>query len=205
MNTCRPTSRPKSDAGFYPGRADGRGDDHRHPRGRIDPEILLLCARKPSGRSRQHGGHDGCRHAGLRGPAERHPGDDGHDLQQHRAASRPEERLPSGTTSLAAILPNLQLPQNAMFTYSVSAIVATGGDTNSDTAYCISATGNANSGVPTATVLYSSSPATSAAKGWAGRLFNQLYVTGNTAAPAGSNTTAGGYCANNGNAQATQS
>ena len=38
--------------------------------------------------------------------------------------------LPSGTTGLAAILPNLQLPQNAMFTYSVSAIVATGGDTS---------------------------------------------------------------------------
>ena len=113
--------------------------------------------------------------------------------------------LPNGKTSLGSILPNLVLPQNAMFTYTVSAIVATGGDTNGDVVYCISATGNANSGVPTATVLYSSSPATSAAKGWAGRLYNQLYVTGVTAAPSAGNATAGGYCGNNGSAQASQS
>ena len=92
-----------------------------------------------------------------------------------------------------------------MFTYSVSAIKATAGDTNGDVVYCISAVANSNAGVPGATVLYSSSPASATATGWQGRLFNKLYVTGVTAAPAGGNTTAGGYCANNGNAQATQS
>ncbi len=117
----------------------------------------------------------------------------------------PGATLASGTTSLSSVLPNLNLPQNAMFTYAVSAAIASGGDTKGDVVFCISATGNSNAGVPTATVLYSSSPATSAAKGWAGRVFNQLYVTGNTAAPAGGNVTPGGYCGNNGTAQATQS
>ena len=111
----------------------------------------------------------------------------------------------NGATNLSALLPNLNLPSNAMFTYAVSAAVATAGDMKGDVVFCISATGNPNAGVPTATVLYSSSPASAAAKGWAGRVFNQLYVTGVTAAPASGNTTAGGYCSTTGAAQATQS
>lgn len=122
--------------------------------------------------------------------------------------------VPSGATpgsTLAAILPQLNLPPNATFNYSVSAIPATAGAQSGDVAYCITATGNANAGNVGGVVLYSSSPiaaptgstASAAAQaGWAGRMYNKPYVSG---VPGLSNGTAGGYCTGAGLAQATQS
>ena len=121
---------------------------------------------------------------------------------------------PSGTTptsNLAAILPQLNLPSNATFTYAVSAITATGGPQSGDVAYCIMATGNANAGNSGGVVLYSSSPiappsgstaSAAAAGGWAGRMYNKPYVSGTSGL---SNGVAGGYCSGAGAAQATLS
>ncbi|MBV9785693.1 MAG: prepilin-type N-terminal cleavage/methylation domain-containing protein [Acidisphaera sp.] len=109
--------------------------------------------------------------------------------------------LPSGTTNITSILPQLNLPQTATFTYTVSAIVATGGPSNTDVAYCILATGTANAGIPGGIVLYSSAPALNST-GWSGRVNNKAYVTGATTT---TGLVAGGYCTAAGAAQATQS
>ena len=121
---------------------------------------------------------------------------------------------PSGTTptsNLAAILPQLNLPVNATFTYAVSAISATAGPQNGDVAYCIMATANANAGNTGGVVLYSSSPiaagttttaSAAATAGWAGRMYNKPYVSGVAGL---ANGVAGGYCTGAGAAQATQS
>ncbi len=112
---------------------------------------------------------------------------------------------PSGTTpakNLAAVLPQLNLPQNATFTYTVSAVVATAGPQTGDPAYCIKATGNANAGIPNGLVLYSSTPALTATGGWAGRMYNRDYVSGSATL---ATATPGGYCTAAGVAQATQS
>lgn len=113
---------------------------------------------------------------------------------------------PAGTTpgsNLADVLPQLNLPRNATFTYAVSAIPATGGAQQGDVVYCIIATGNPNAGVPGGRVLYSSSPvaSTNTTGLWAGRIYNRDYVGGTTALTA----QAGGYCGADGAAQATQS
>lgn len=121
---------------------------------------------------------------------------------------------PSGTTpssNLATILPQLNLPVNATFTYAVSAVPATAGAQSGDVAYCIMATANANAGNNGGVVLYSSSPiaaptgtaaSLAAAAGWAGRMYNKPYVSGVSGL---TNGTAGGYCSATGAAQATQS
>ena len=109
--------------------------------------------------------------------------------------------LPSGATNISSILPQLNLPANAMFTYQVSAIVATAGPQNGDVAYCITATGNSNAGIPGGIVLYSSSPALTNT-GWSGRINNKPYLTGATTT---TGLVAGGYCGATGAAQATQS
>lgn len=120
----------------------------------------------------------------------------------------------SGTTpasNLANILPQLNLPVNATFTYAVSATSATAGAQNGDVAYCIMATANSNAGTPGGVVLYSSSPiavptgsaaSTAATGGWAGRMYNKPYVSGVVGL---TNGTAGGYCSATGAAQGTQS
>ncbi len=121
---------------------------------------------------------------------------------------------PSGTGgsgSLASILPQLNLPVNATFTYAVSATPATAGAQINDVAYCITATANANAGNPGGVVLYSSSPIAAATgataspaaqAGWAGRMYNKPYVSGVSGL---TNGTAGGYCSGAGTVQATQS
>ena len=118
--------------------------------------------------------------------------------------------LASPTNTLSPILPQLNLPANAPFYYTVSAISATAGPQNGDVAYCITATATANAGNPTGVVLYSSSPiapasgsvSAAAQGGWAGRMFNKPYVSGASGLTGG---VAGGYCSSAGAAQATQS
>lgn len=109
--------------------------------------------------------------------------------------------LPTGTTNITSILPQLNLPQTATFTYTVTAIVATAGPANGDVAYCILATGTTNAGIPGGIVLYSSVPALNNT-GWAGRMNNNAYVNGATTT---TGLVAGGYCTAAGAAQATQS
>ena len=105
------------------------------------------------------------------------------------------------TKDLSVLLPNLAVPKNATFNYTVSAIVATGGPQSGDVAYCVNATGNANSGLVGGQVLYSSTPALATNTSWVGRVFNKIYVTGVTGL---TGATAGGYCSVTGTATATQ-
>ncbi len=108
---------------------------------------------------------------------------------------------PSGTVpakDITSILPQISLPANAAFSYTVSALAATAGPQTGDVAYCITATGNANSGNLNGIVLYSSAPALTSTGGWIGRMFNKPYITGTAT------LVAGGYCAVTGVAQATQ-
>ncbi|MGI4978218.1 MAG: type IV pilin protein [Janthinobacterium lividum] len=107
---------------------------------------------------------------------------------------------PSGGTALSNVLPQLTLPGNASFTYTVSAIAATAGPQSGDVAYCILAAPASG-----ASVMYSSSPisptGTAAKNGWTGRVFNQSYVNG----AASLTGVAGGYCSATGAAQASYS
>lgn len=121
---------------------------------------------------------------------------------------------PSGSAlsnTLSPILPQLTLPANATFGYTVSAIVTTAGAQSGDVGYCITALANSNAGNSGGVVLYSSSPiaaatgttASAAAQGgWAGRMYNKPYVSGTQGLGTG---VAGGYCSATGTAQATQS
>ena len=106
------------------------------------------------------------------------------------------------TKDLTVLLPTLSVPKNATFNYSVSAIVATTGPQAGDVAYCVNATGNANSSLVGGQVLYSSSPAVSTSSGWVGRLYNKIYVNG-VAGLTGA--AAGGYCTAAGLSVGTQS
>jgi type IV pilus assembly protein PilA len=105
-------------------------------------------------------------------------------------------------TSLASLIPQINLPTNATFDYAISAAVATAGPQMGDVAYCVLATGRATAGVVGGVVAYSSSPATTAATGWQGRMNNTPYLSGVAGA---TGLTAGGYCTATGTAQATQS
>ena len=98
------------------------------------------------------------------------------------------------TKDLTVLLPNLSVPKNATFNYSVSAIQATAGPQIGDVAYCITATGNANSSLVGGQVLYSSSSALASNTNWVGRVFNKVYISGVT-----------GYCTATGTSVATQS
>ncbi|MBV9736195.1 MAG: prepilin-type N-terminal cleavage/methylation domain-containing protein [Acidisphaera sp.] len=112
------------------------------------------------------------------------------------------DTIPSGDTDITTIVPQLNIPKNASFTYTVSAIVATAGAQNGDVAYCITATGRANAGIPNGIVLYSSSPSLTNAGGWQGRMNNKPYLGALTTT---TGLVAGGYCAASGASQATQS
>ena len=106
------------------------------------------------------------------------------------------------TKDLTVLLPNLSVPKNATFNYSVSAIQATAGPQIGDVAYCITATGNANSSLVGGQVLYSSSSALASNTNWVGRVFNKVYISGVTGL---TGATAGGYCTATGTSVATQS
>ena len=112
------------------------------------------------------------------------------------------DTTPGTGTSISTILPTLNLPGNAKYDYTVSAIVATAGPLSGSTVFCILGTGRSTAGVPGGTVAYSSVPATASASGWRANLNNVPYSSG---ASGTTGLTAGGYCSATGAAQATQS
>lgn len=104
----------------------------------------------------------------------------------------------SGTGEISAIIPQITLPKDGKFNYSISAIVATAGPATGDVVYCITATGRANASVSGGKVLYSS--VSTNATGWDGKVNRTAYVGGLTTL---TGVTAGGYCSATGAAQAT--
>ncbi len=104
----------------------------------------------------------------------------------------------SGATELSALIPQVQLPKDSTFNYSVSAEVATAGPAIGDVVYCVTATGRTSAAVSGGLVLYSS-VATKAA-GWDGHVNRYPFVSGNTTL---TGVNAGGYCTAAGVAQAT--
>jgi prepilin-type N-terminal cleavage/methylation domain-containing protein len=101
---------------------------------------------------------------------------------------------------LGEVLPQLALPTNANFSYTVSAIAGSGNEAN-DVVYCIKAVGRPTAGVPGGTVLYSSTNAASGAVGWEGRMYKQSYTNGEGTG-ATQTLTAGGSCTATGTATA---
>jgi type IV pilus assembly protein PilA len=104
----------------------------------------------------------------------------------------------SGMNELSATIPNMQIPKDGNFNYSVSAEVATAGPLSGDVVYCITATGRSSAAVPGGLVLFSS--AATKAAGWDSHLNRYAFVTGNTTL---TGVNAGGYCTAAGVAQAT--
>ena len=104
----------------------------------------------------------------------------------------------SGTTEISTIIPQIQLPKDGHFNYSISAIVATGGPSSGDVVYCITATGRSNASVSGGKVLYSSVASTQS--GWDGHINRIAYVNGKTDL---TGVVAGGYCSAAGVATAT--
>lgn len=104
-------------------------------------------------------------------------------------------------TDLGEVLPQLALPTNANFNYTVSAVAGSGNEAN-DVVYCIRAVGQSTAGVPGGTVLYSSTSAASTSVGWEGRIYKQSYANGQGAGVT-QTLTAGGSCSATGTAVAT--
>ena len=92
-------------------------------------------------------------------------------------------------TQISTLIPQIQLPKDGHFNYSISAIVATGGPSSGDVVYCITATGRSNASVSGGKVLYSSIASTVA--GWDGHINRTAYVNGLTTL---TGVNAGGYC-----------
>src|SRR5207248_7029625 len=104
----------------------------------------------------------------------------------------------SGTNELSSIIPQMQIPTEGNFNYSVAAEVATAGPLSGDVVYCITATGRASSAVSGGLVLFSS--AATKAAGWDGHINRYAFVNGNTAL---TGVNACGYFSSAGAAQAT--
>ena len=104
----------------------------------------------------------------------------------------------STTTEISNIVPQIQLPKDGHFNYSISAIIATAGPSAGDVVYCITAIGRANAAVSGGQVLYSSVASTQ--PGWDGHVNRLAYVNGQTNL---TGDAAGGYCTAAGAAQAT--
>ena len=104
----------------------------------------------------------------------------------------------SGTTEISTIIPQIQLPKDGHFNYTISAIVATAGPSTGDVVYCILGTGRSNAAVSGGKVVYSS--AATAVAGWDGHVNRTAYVNGLTTL---TGVSAGGYCSATGAAQAT--
>ena len=103
----------------------------------------------------------------------------------------------SGTGEISQIIPQLQLPKDAHFNYAISAVIATSGPSSGELAYCVTATGRANSAVSGGKVLFSSVAST--ATGWDGHINRTAFVAGTTNL---TGVQAGGYCAADGSASA---
>jgi prepilin-type N-terminal cleavage/methylation domain-containing protein len=104
----------------------------------------------------------------------------------------------SGTSEISTIIPQVQLPKDSNFNYTISAAVATAGPSSGEVVYCIAATGRANAAVPGGIVLWSSAASTQS--GWDGRINRTGFVKGQTDL---TGVNAGGYCSATGAAQAT--
>lgn len=104
----------------------------------------------------------------------------------------------TGTTEISTIIPQIQLPKDAHFNYTISAKVATAGPSTGDIVYCILATGRSNAAVSGGKVIYSSGA--SAIAGWDGHVNRTAYVNGLTTL---TGVSAGGYCSAAGAATAT--
>jgi type II secretory pathway pseudopilin PulG len=104
----------------------------------------------------------------------------------------------SGMNELSTIIPQVEIPTEGSFNYSIAAVVATAGPLTGDVVYCITATGRANSAVNGGLVLFSS--AASKAAGWDGHINRYAFVNGQTTL---NGVNAGGYCTATGTAQAT--
>jgi prepilin-type N-terminal cleavage/methylation domain-containing protein len=104
----------------------------------------------------------------------------------------------SGMNEISAIIPQMQIPKDGNFNYSISAIVATAGPLTGDVVYCVTATGRASAAVSGGLVLYSSVATKSA--GWDGHMNRFPFVNGNTTL---TGVNAGGYCTAAGISQAT--
>ncbi len=70
------------------------------------------------------------------------------------------DTAPSTGTALPTIVPQLNLPGNAKYDYSMTTAVATAGPLTGSVVFCILATGRATAGIPGGVVAYSSVPAT---------------------------------------------
>jgi prepilin-type N-terminal cleavage/methylation domain-containing protein len=104
----------------------------------------------------------------------------------------------TGTKEISTIIPQIQLPKDAHFNYSISAIIASGGPSNGDVVYCIIATGRSNAAVSGGKVLYSSAATT--ATGWDGHVNRTAFVNGLATL---TGVTPGGYCKADGTVQAS--
>jgi prepilin-type N-terminal cleavage/methylation domain-containing protein len=113
----------------------------------------------------------------------------------------PGDTAPTGT-ALNTIIPQLNLPANAKFDYTLTAIVASSGPMSGFTVYCILATGRSTAGIVGGVVAYSSIAATPTAIGWKANVNNTPYVNGTVGA---TGLTAGGYCSAAPIAQVSQS
>jgi len=102
----------------------------------------------------------------------------------------------SGTKEISTIIPQVQLPKDSNFNYTISAAVANAGPSNGEVVYCIMATGRSTAAVPGGIVLWSSGASTQS--GWDGRINRTAFVNGQTSL---TGITAGGYCSATGTAQ----
>jgi prepilin-type N-terminal cleavage/methylation domain-containing protein len=105
--------------------------------------------------------------------------------------------LGSGT-QISTIIPQVQIPKDGHFDYTISAIVATAGPATGEVVYCIIANGRANAAVSGGKVLYSSVASTQ--PGWDGHINRTPFVNGATTL---TGVSAGGYCSAAGAATAT--
>jgi prepilin-type N-terminal cleavage/methylation domain-containing protein len=101
-------------------------------------------------------------------------------------------------TQISTIIPQVQLPKDGHFDYTISAVVADDGPAANEIAYCIRAVGRNNAAVVGGIVLYSSVGSTKA--GWDGHINRTPFVNGATTT---TGVNAGGYCGTDGTAQKT--
>src|SRR5258705_2118235 len=84
----------------------------------------------------------------------------------------------SGMSELSNIIPQMQIPTEANFDYSIAAEIATAGPLNGDVVYCITATGRTSSAVNGGLVLFSSAASKAARRD--GHVNRYAFVNGNT-------------------------
>jgi prepilin-type N-terminal cleavage/methylation domain-containing protein len=103
-------------------------------------------------------------------------------------------------TQISTIIPQVQIPKDGHFNYTISTAIGGGttGPSVGEVVYCIKAVGRTNAAVPGGIVLYSSAASTKG--GWDGHINRTPFVNG---ASTTTGVVAGGYCAADGTASAT--